>query len=271
MKIITIGDNVVDCYVNDNVYYPGGQAVNVAVNCKRNGIEEVNYIGIFGDDDRANYIQECLKEEGVLTQRCRKVYAHTAQPKVTIDKSGERIFISGPRDSAQHIFAIQLTREDMELIRQYDVCHTTNNSHLEHELPELSKVIPIGFDFSENFDETYLNKVCPFITYGFFSGAELSEIEIVQLIQKVHKLGTKVVGVTRGAKGAVFSDGIDVYRQPIVEVKVIDTMGAGDSFIAGFLSNYPQSKNMKQALQYAAERSALTCTEHGGFGHPHVD
>ena len=39
MKIIAVGDNVTDCYLDQGVYYPGGNAVNVAVHCKRNGVE----------------------------------------------------------------------------------------------------------------------------------------------------------------------------------------------------------------------------------------
>ena len=38
-KMIAVGDNVVDCYLEYHVYYPGGNAVNVAVNCRRDGIE----------------------------------------------------------------------------------------------------------------------------------------------------------------------------------------------------------------------------------------
>ena len=56
MKLCAVGDNVCDCYIDEGVYYPGGNSVNVAVNCKRNGCSEVNYIGVFGDDDKADYI-----------------------------------------------------------------------------------------------------------------------------------------------------------------------------------------------------------------------
>ena len=77
MKLIAIGDNVTDCYMDEGVYFPGGNAVNVAVNCKKNGAEKVNYIGVFGDDERADYIKQCLTEEGVTYDRSRKVYAHT--------------------------------------------------------------------------------------------------------------------------------------------------------------------------------------------------
>ena len=58
MKLIAIGDNVTDCYMDEGVYFPGGNAVNVAVNCKKNGAEKVNYIGVFGDDERADYIKQ---------------------------------------------------------------------------------------------------------------------------------------------------------------------------------------------------------------------
>ena len=53
MKLIAVGDNVTDCYVDDNVYYPGGNAVNVVVNSKRDGAEKASYIGIFGNDENA--------------------------------------------------------------------------------------------------------------------------------------------------------------------------------------------------------------------------
>ena len=59
MKLIAVGDNVTDCYVDEGVYFPGGNAVNVAVNCRKNGAERVEYIGIFGDDENAQWIRAC--------------------------------------------------------------------------------------------------------------------------------------------------------------------------------------------------------------------
>ena len=56
-KMIAVGDNVVDCYLDDHVYYPGGNAVNVAVNCRRDGIEDVAYIGMFGNDGKGGSTQ----------------------------------------------------------------------------------------------------------------------------------------------------------------------------------------------------------------------
>lgn len=257
-----------DCYVDEGVYFPGGNAVNVAVNCKKNGIQRVGYLGVFGNDDRADYIQECLKEEGVELERCRKVYAHTAQPKVYM-KDGDRVFGAGPRDSCQHLFSIKLVAEDVEWIRNFDICHTSCFSNLEYELSALSKICQVSFDFSEKREDDYLQRTCPYLTYAFFSGADLEKEQCLDLLEKVHGLGVKVAGITRGAKGAMFYDGERIWHQGIKKVQVVDTMGAGDSFIAGFLTVYGDGKPMEAALDYAAQRSALTCMVRGGFGHPH--
>ena len=81
MKLIAVGDNVTDCYMDEGVYFPGGNAVNVAVNCRKNGAEQVEYIGIFGDDENAQWIRACLAEEGVGFSRSRRVYAPSARPR----------------------------------------------------------------------------------------------------------------------------------------------------------------------------------------------
>lgn len=50
MKLIAVGDNVVDYYQDQETFYPGGNALNVAVLAKRLG-HEASYIGIVGNDE----------------------------------------------------------------------------------------------------------------------------------------------------------------------------------------------------------------------------
>lgn len=268
MKFIAIGDNVVDCYLDERIYFPGGNAVNVAVNCKRNGVEHVNYIGIFGNDEKADHIKNSLREEGVTFERSRKVYAPSATPGVRLE-NGDRVFVPGGRESCQHLFAIQLSKEDFMYIANYDLCHTSCYSHLENELPELSKIIPVSFDYSLRRDEEYLKQTAPYVSYAFFSGSDMSEEECNLFAQKVRSYGVGVVGITRGEDGAIFYNEKGVYSSEIYTVDVVDTMGAGDSFIAGFLASYFKDHDMEKSLKYASRRAAHTCTLRGGFGHAH--
>lgn len=269
MKLITVGDNVTDCYLDQGLYYPGGQAVNVAVNAKRDGAEEVAYLGIFGDDERAEHIRAALAQEGVATDRCRKVYAPTAQPGVAIDERGERVFKGGPRDSCQHLFALNIVREDLAHIGRFDVCHTTNNSNIEGQLATLAAAIPVSFDFSCDRDPAYLDAVCPHVTYAFLSGEGLDERQSQDLALDVCARGCAVAGVTMGRRGSVFACDGTLYRQSITQVETVDTMGAGDAFIAAFLVSYIDGRDLPAALAFASQRAAVACTCSGGFGHAH--
>ena len=268
-SLIAVGDNVVDCYIDDGVYYPGGNAVNVAVNCRRDGLCRVAYIGIFGDDEKAAHLKWALAQEGVSFERSRTMHAPSGSPGVRL-VDGDRVFVGGPRDTAQHIARVRLTREDLEYIAQFSLCHTSCFSSIEYELPALSGVCQVSFDFSERMDEEYLSRVCPHLTYAFFSGSRLSADELEALIDRVHALGVRVVGVTLGSKGALFSENGVRYRQGVKPVEAIDTMGAGDSFIAGFLTRTLQGEGIKSALGYAATVAANTCKIRGSFGYPHA-
>ena len=269
MKLIAVGDNVTDCYLNEGVFYPGGCCVNVAVNSKRDGAEEVGYLGVFGNDVNALHIQDCLDKEGVDHSMCRTVMIQSSKPGVNIDADGDRIFVEGPKRTCQWLLRLQLRRDDLEYIRKFDIIHTCCFSSIEPELPNLAKCGEVAYDFSERRDEEYLRQVCPYLTYAFFSGSDMTEDAVPSLQAFCQSLGVKVVGITRGGEGAVFSENGTVYRQGITPTEVVDTMGAGDSFIAGFLTHYGDHHDMAAALAFASERAAFTCTQHGGFGYPH--
>jgi len=270
LKLIAIGDNVTDCYLDQKLYYPGGNCVNVAVNCKRNGASKCAYIGIFGNDEKANHIRWALDQEGIPYNHSRFMIGISGQPRVNLTSEGDRVFVGGPKNTVQHIVRLRLTQEDLEYISKFDVCHTSCYSNIETELAEIKKHCSISFDFSENKEEAYLDTVCPHIKYAFFSGSSLNLCDIEKLIKTCHSLGTEIVGVTRGSKGALFSRNGEIFEQDVKSTEVIDTMGAGDSFIAGFLTHYTKNNNMKEALNYASICAAKTCSIYGAFGYPHV-
>lgn len=268
MKIIAIGDNVVDCYLDQGIFYPGGNAVNVAVGCKRYGADRAAYMGVFGNDSEAEHLKWALKQEQVSIDHSRQVYAISGHPRVKLMPDGDRVFVGGPKNTAQHIVRIRLTPEDIDYIKEFDVCHTSCYSSLEPELPKLSEICSVSFDFSTDYqNQDYLRQVCPHIRFAFLSGSHLSEKEIDQIIVRIHDLGPEIIGITLGNKGALFSKSGVRYHQPIREVEVVDTMGAGDSFIAGFLTKYNQNVSIAEALEFAADCAAKTCTFYGSFGY----
>lgn len=270
MRMIAVGDNVVDCYLDQGIYYPGGNAVNVAVGCKRLGIEEVAYMGVLGDDREADHLTWALEQEDISWDRCRRVYAPSGHPGVRL-VDGDRVFVGGPKDTAQHIVRIRLMPDDLAYIGTFDICHTSCYSSIEFELESIKERCDISYDFSSDHQSpAYLARVCPHVRFAFFSGAHLTDAQLNQLIDQAHGYGTEIVGITLGGRGALFSkDGIR-YAQGIKRIDhVVDTMGAGDRFIAGFLTRTMRGDAMADALDFAADSAAKACLEPGGFGYGH--
>lgn len=269
MKIISVGDNVCDCYLYQKKYYPGGNCVNVAVNSKRLGAEESAYIGIFGTDDKADHIKNVLNKEKVDFSLSRTLCGLSGQPGVKLDENGDRVFVSSGIDTVQTLVKLRLTENDLNYIEKFDVCHTSCYSWLEEELPKLKERTKISFDFSNHFDIEEINKVAPYLSFAFLSASDLTDEEIEKVLNVFSSYNVEVVGLTRGSKEAIFQINNVIYKKMPIETKVVDTMGAGDSFIAGFLYSYLNGNKVEECLNVAAESAKNTCKFNGGIGYPH--
>lgn len=268
MKLITIGDNVVDCYLDRNEYFPGGNCVNVAVNAKRNGASTVAYIGIFATDGPADHIKAALQEEGVDFRFSREAIGITGQPKVALTEENDRVFVGGPKDTVQHRFKIQLIPEEVDYLKQFDLCHVSCYSSMESELDKISKEIKISYDFSNRKDLDYISSIAPYVSYAFFSAAELSQTELNEFVESLAPFGFEIIGLTRGGEPAVFVHNQTIYKQTLHSIEVVDTMGAGDSLIAGFLTEYVKSNDIEKAIEKGTVSAENTCQVYGGFGYP---
>ncbi|MEM6320797.1 MAG: carbohydrate kinase [Bacteroidota bacterium] len=74
-----------------------------------------------------------------------------------------------------------------------------------------------------------------------------------------------VLIVTLGSKGAFALDKSDnIHSVEGKKITVVDTIGSGDSFLAGFLANYLKNQPIKKCLEFAAKTGALVATYQGG-------
>ncbi|HUJ94128.1 MAG TPA: carbohydrate kinase family protein [Terriglobales bacterium] len=75
---------------------------------------------------------------------------------------------------------------------------------------------------------------------------------------------TKRVVVKLGAKGAVVREGSREWRHPALAVDVIDAVGAGDSFDAGYIHSLLRGDSPENCLAFANAAGALSTTKAGG-------
>ncbi len=97
----------------------------------------------------------------------------------------------------------------------------------------------------------------------YFGVEELNEKNIVEKCKYLNSLGVEVVILTLGKDGLICSTNGLVYRVEIPKVKSLSTVGAGDSFIGGFLSMYTKTKNIEKALKYGSAVSIEKVSKKG--------
>ncbi|MBN8785774.1 MAG: carbohydrate kinase [Terrimonas sp.] len=96
---------------------------------------------------------------------------------------------------------------------------------------------------------------------GDWYGLKGSEKEFIAALQDKFHLNT--ILTTRGDKGAIVLEDGKFYEHPGYIVKVADTIGSGDSFLAAFLSKYIESASPDDAVSFAAGMGAFIATKPG--------
>ena len=148
------------------------------------------------------------------------------------------------------------TRKDIEFTKTFDYIHTDLTGRVLHLLPEFKEAgCKVIFDFSINKDEENMAAVLPYVHCAFFS-CEKKTPEIREFLIKARSYGPEYVVATFGEEGSMCYDGERFCEQGIRVVPVVNTVGAGDSFIAGFTWGLMVGRDIEGCLKEGADLSA---------------
>ena len=275
VRIIGIGDNVVDDYIHIRTMFPGGNALNVAVYASMLGCESA-YLGVFGNDSAAGHVRATLAEMGVDSSRCRVAPGPNGHATLTIE-DGERFFIESNAGGVSKSVPMEFIFDDADYLRSFALAHTSAYSYMDDYLARLKSLMPIvSYDFSDDFDTARALSLCQHVDIAFFSCAEWPEEKTMELLERSIDRGCTLTAATRGPHGAILFDGRRWYHAAPVDVTPTDTLGAGDAFICGFLVSYirgladhdrePDSL-IREALNKAIPFAAEICRVQGAFNH----
>ena len=95
---------------------------------------------------------------------------------------------------------------------------------------------------------------------GEIFGQEMDTTEkITEYAKKLQEMGAVNVLVSRGGDGAVLVDGNGtVHPAAAVEGTLVNSVGCGDSMVAGFIAGYITNKSYSEALKLSVASSAAT-------------
>jgi fructoselysine 6-kinase len=268
-SIVGIGDNVLDCYLHEDLAYPGGNALNVAVYSRLFFGAAAGFVGIVGDDRFAAHLLNVLDELQIDRGNTRPAHGANGMAFVSLDSDGDRRFVGSNYGGVQRGLRLRLTEQDFSYLDGYDRVHTSVYSAIEPELGALAeRGTAVSFDFSDDAPTELVGRVGTHVDVGFFSGGALTESEIDDLGRAALAHGIDAVVVTLGSRGARAYTGDSRAVARIVPVDAVDALGAGDAFISGFLAARAAGNDIDGCLEIAATTGALACTYRGAFGYP---
>ena len=277
--VVGLGDNVVDYYQNQNVKYPGGNAVNFSVFAPKQLVDSY-YVGSLAKDDDGELILNSLKDENVNTSFCNRIMSQTEKTFVNI-VDGDRQFFDSIRGARQlpSLDEPGLMKMLDSALVVYSACHA-NSENVIAKLHQ--RGILIAYDFSEmaKYHTTeYLNQVAKNVDIAQFSLSEAKTEDMERILTQCMRLNTALVLFTNGGKPPLLFD-CNQRKKYVGQVQYdpepIDTMGAGDTFFANLvvylLTKAKDLKNISEedineSLTKAALAAAKTIRQKGSFGH----
>lgn len=210
--------------------YPTGNAVDVAVDLQKLGIS-ASVISTTGNDEYGKLMLNFLKEQALDISRLKIGNGKTAITYMDI-KGTERIHGDYEEGVLERMV---FDHDDIAFAGEHDLVHTALWGKADAVLKDIKSLGPlISFDYADRLEHPLVESTLPFVDYGFYS-YKARDAYIEDFLRDKTRCGMKVAVATFGENGSLAADGDMFYDFGIFPAKVVNTVGAGDSFIAGFL------------------------------------
>ena len=275
-KVICFGEVLWDIFPEGEKI--GGAPLNVALRLKALGIPTA-IVSKVGEDQLGERLIEFVKEQELVTQYIQQdPQFETGKVNVTLDQNGSASYeIAYP--AAWDKITLQASLE--EEVAQADLflfgSLVTRDSVSKGSLLALLKKAPFKvFDVNlraPHYTQSLLEELMQMADFIKFNDEELVEItnamgcqesSLEKQLQFISvKTNTSKICVTKGGDGALLLLNDQLYDQKGFPIKVADTVGAGDSFLATLLEGILTNKAPAVALENACAMGAMVASNAG--------
>lgn len=248
----------------------GGAPANVATALVKLGVS-AEFIGAVGNDSFGKFLLKTLEKYKVGTKYaiCHPS-ASTTIAYVSIDKNGERDF-EFMRGADELLTVDQVPFEqfnDSKIIHLGSATAMLGGSLYEVYQAFIDYAVSeqkfVSFDpnyrdaLYHDKKEVFVARCKEVIKHTDLIKVSQEEGEIItgetsveQMVKTLHELGAKIVTLTLGKEGAIVSIN-NLYQIESINVKMIDSTGAGDAFIGALLSQIANLEDSKSILDNEA-------------------
>lgn len=262
-------------FVDKIELHNGGCACNTAIDLAKLGIS-TGVIGKVGVDIFGDFILQLLSKHRIdIRGMTREDRINTSTSIVLVSPDGERSFLHYSGTNAT------LTVDDINfnLIQEAKILHVAAVYLLPAlEGAPIAKILKRAKDFGVitsldtawNAKGNWLEKIEPALSYTDYFLPNIEEAMMISgegSLEKIAKFflsyGVKVIALKMGEKGSFISTEKESYYIPAFKVNVVDTTGAGDAFVAGFLTGIIKGWDLRFTGLFANAVGACCVMESG--------
>lgn len=259
--------------VDDVTLTIGSSSAIYACGAARLGLK-VAIIGVVGDDEFGRIMQNFLQGRQVNTDNVIVSESIKTGLSVILNRKEDRAILT-------YLGAIAALTADMvtdELLAQCRHLHVASyflQDALRPGLPQLFKraknlglTISLDTNWDPNENWTGLDEVLPLVDIFLPNKKELLSLTKKSSVDDgLTYLSEKVllVVVKLGEDGATaYQRGVKIQAEPVKIDQIADTVGAGDSFNAGFTYGFLSDWALNKSLGFAVACGSLSLRKHGG-------
>ncbi|MEJ5106442.1 carbohydrate kinase family protein [Chryseobacterium sp. MYb328] len=277
-KVVCFGEVLWDIFPGEQKRV-GGAPFNVAYHLSRMGVD-VNMISSVGNDQLGQDLLQKIKSWNIPTDYIQiNVGYPTSTVIASVDENNDAHY-----DIVENVAwdFIDITPENHEILSTTDAfvfgtlaARSEKTKNTLFELLEVGAYNVFDINLREPYYETSMIKDLLHKTHlAKFNKAELrmmldflgkeytSEEDGIKFLQENFDLHEIII--SKGSKGALYADKHDFYRYPTIPVTIKDTVGSGDSFLAGFLSKrLEKGSSVHETMIQAVSLGAFITSQEG--------
>lgn len=248
----------------------GGKGINVSKVLKNFGVDStaLGFLGGF----TGNFIKEELKEKNIKEDFVEVLGNTRVNIKIKTGEIETELAGLSPEINESHVLAL---KEKLKNIQEDDILVLSGSvpkslkTAIYKELVEgINKNIKVILDTrGEAFNETL--QVKPFLVkpnhheLEEFCKKELHSLEdLIEGAKTIQKLGVQNVIVSMGKDGSILVTEDSVYRGNVPKGTLKNSVGAGDSMVAGLVSKLAQGESLLEAYKFGIASGSATAFSH---------
>lgn len=277
MIVKPVGEVVFDggCSIAEEIVWKtGGDAFNNAVNLAKLG-NSVCYIGRVGNDYAGNFLLQEGRRQGVMMDYVIPSQIPHTKMNILLNNEGERAFFYYPGTSREFCF------EDinLELLEQCKIVQVGGTFHLPAFDGDgtarlfweaRKRGVQTSMDVTTDFSGRWNQIICGCYQYLDYFLPSIDQAKLIAGTDKVPEIadffldqGVKNIVIKLGTRGSYFKNCEKSFYCNRYQVPVAETTGAGDAFVAGFLTGVLKGYGPEQCVQAGTAVSAFAVRQVG--------